>query len=59
VAGYRLHDDGTINDEGRFGFYWSSTVNGTSSRILYFYSGNAYRGSDNRASGFSVRCLED
>ena len=59
VAGSRYHYDGTIYYAGSYGYYWSSTVNGTNSRYLYFYSGYAYMYSNCRAYGFSVRCFED
>jgi uncharacterized protein (TIGR02145 family) len=59
VAGYRNHNNGTINNAGSNGNYWSSTVNDTNSRNLNFNSGNANMNSNNRANGFSVRCLKD
>jgi len=59
VAGYRLRSDGTLYDVGSYGFYWSSTVSGTSARLLDFLSSGALMYSGNRAYGFSVRCLKD
>ncbi len=59
LASFRYHYDGTINDAGSNGHYWSSTVGGSHSRYLYFNSGNANMNSTNRAFGFSVRCLKD
>ena len=59
VAGYRNYSSGSLNDVGSYGDYWSSTVNGTNARNLYFYSSNALMSSDGRAYGFSVRCLKD
>ena len=55
----RYYSDGSLYDVGTYGFYWSSTVSGTGSRGLYFYSGNATMFDDGRAYGFSVRCLKD
>ncbi|RLD60208.1 MAG: hypothetical protein DRJ01_10060 [Bacteroidetes bacterium] len=59
VAGLRDSSNGSLNVVGSGGFYWSSTINGTSSYSLRFGSGNAYMGSDRRAYGFSVRCIKD
>ena len=58
VAGYRNHNNGTINNAGSNGNYWSSTVNGTNSRNLNFNGSNANL-NNNRANGFSARCLKD
>jgi hypothetical protein len=57
-AGSRLRYNGTLNNADS-GLYWSGTVDGSFSGLLYFDSGNAYMHSSNRANGFSVRCLED
>jgi hypothetical protein len=62
MAGFRYHVDGTLRWPGGYGSYWSSTVNGGSSRsLVFFYSGsaNAYMLDSYRAYGFSVRCLKD
>jgi uncharacterized protein (TIGR02145 family) len=59
VAGYRSFGYGTQSGAGSSGGYWSSTVNGSSSRDLIFTSDNAYMSSNYRAYGFSVRCLKD
>jgi uncharacterized protein (TIGR02145 family) len=59
VAGYRLLSDGSLNDVGSCGSYWSSTVDGTDSRRLDFLSSDADVSSDNRAYGYSVRCIKD
>ncbi|WP_446008960.1 hypothetical protein [Candidatus Electrothrix sp.] len=58
AAGYR-NNNGTLNNAGSNGNYWSSTVDGTNARNLNFNSGNADLNSNNRANGFSVRCLKD
>jgi uncharacterized protein (TIGR02145 family) len=57
-AGDRNSSNGTLDYAGG-GFYWSATVNGSNSRILYFYNSNAIVSSNYRAYGHSVRCLED
>ena len=58
VAGYRLDSNGSLAGAGTYGIYWSSTVNGARSELLYF-SINAGIGADRRAFGGSVRCLKD
>ena len=59
VAGVRYSSNGSLYDVGSCGYYWSSSVEGTRSRALYFYSSSAGVNSDSRANGFSVRCLKD
>ena len=59
VAGYRFSSDGSLSNVGSYGYYWSSTVNGTNSSFLNFYSGHARMTSSYRAYGFSVRCIKD
>jgi uncharacterized protein (TIGR02145 family) len=59
AAGYRENGNGTLISVGSDGVYWSSTVYNSNARYLFF--GSDYAGVTNfyRASGFSVRCLED
>ena len=60
-GGCRL-SDGTFNDIGFNGFWWSSTEYGTTyawSRTLYNNFSNVYRYNDTKRLGFSVRCLRD
>ena len=59
VAGNRNYNNGSLNNVGGNGNYWSSTVDGTNSRKLNFNSGNANMNSNNRANGLTVRCLKD
>jgi uncharacterized protein (TIGR02145 family) len=59
MAGYRYYNDGSLSNVGSRGYYWSSTVNGTDAKRLYFYNGDAYMGNNHRAFGFSVRCIKD
>jgi uncharacterized protein (TIGR02145 family) len=59
VAGYRYYSDGSLRSVGTDGRYWTSTVDGTYSRFLLFNSSNAYMSIDNRANGYSVRCIKD
>jgi len=59
VAGFRLNNDGSLNNLGSYGLYWSSTVGGAGARHQYFNSSNAGMGSGTRTYGLSVRCLKD
>ena len=59
-AGYRDRSSGLLGNQGTDGFYWSSTVSGTHARRLHFFSTAATTNfSDDRAFGFTVRCLKD
>ena len=60
-GGYRTND-GTFDDIGDFGLWWSSTESDTYdawTRYLGYDGGYVYRGYDNKGGGFSVRCLRD
>jgi uncharacterized protein (TIGR02145 family) len=59
VAGNRRSSNGSLDDVGSVGRYWSSTVNGANAYYLYFISYNAGMYFSYRAYGFSVRCLKD
>jgi uncharacterized protein (TIGR02145 family) len=59
VAGSRNHSNGSLFNVGSSGYYWSSTVDGTRTRFLYFNSSDADMFSYYRANGVSVRCLKD
>jgi len=59
VAGSRSRSNGSLSSVGSLGNYWSSTVDGTLSRYLLFYSSSADMFSSYRAYGLSVRCLKD
>jgi len=58
MAGARNPSNGSPFDVGSYGHYWSSTFSGAVVSYLVFYS-TAFMSSDNRANGFSVRCLKD
>ena len=58
-AGNRNRTNGLLNNQGTNGNYWSSTVSGTNARNLNFNSTVANTNNNNRANGFSVRCLKD
>jgi len=59
AAGNRNNNDGSLNNVGTNGNYWSSTVNGTNARNLNFNSGNVNVNNNNRANGFSCRCVSE
>jgi hypothetical protein len=59
LAGTRANLNGTLGNVGSNGDYWSSTVSGTDSRFLYFNISYALMIGNNRAGGFTVRCLKD
>ncbi|MDR1884468.1 MAG: hypothetical protein LBR26_17100, partial [Prevotella sp.] len=49
---------GTWSSQSTFGNYWSSTVDATSAKYLYFNNGTPNMGVTNRAAGFCVRCIQ-
>jgi hypothetical protein len=58
AAGYHYHINGTMDDTGNLGTYWSSTVSNKYACYLNFsnvYVGPSYTTA--RASGFSIRCV--
>ena len=59
VAGHRFYSNGTLDNVGSNGNYWSSTVSDTYARALHFHSTEAGMGSNGRAYGFSVRCIKE
>ena len=58
-AGARGNGAGSLALLGTHGFYWSSSVDATYSRHLVFYSSDAFITLDDRADGYSVRCIKD
>ena len=59
LAGYRNLSNGTLANVGGHGRYWSATVSGINVRNLYDHSAGASIASNDRAWGFSVRCIKD
>ncbi|HEX8577570.1 MAG TPA: hypothetical protein VF677_14885 [Flavobacterium sp.] len=55
-AGSRVN--GVIGNTS-LGYYWTSTVSGTTSRCLIFDSSQTAMSSNSRVNGFSVRCLKN
>jgi uncharacterized protein (TIGR02145 family) len=59
LSGGRYSADGSLDNVGSVGSYWSSSVNGTYAWYLFFFSGNAFMHYHHSANGFSIRCLKD
>lgn len=60
LAGNRNQSDGSLNNQGSNGNYWSSSVSGGNALNLNFNSGGVNpANANNRANGFSVRCVKD
>ena len=61
-SGYRDTQGGSgkLYYVGNNGFNWSSTVTGANAHFLNCYYGGIYpNGSDNRATGLQLRCLQE
>jgi hypothetical protein len=60
AAGHIYYDNGSLGGRGSYGAYWSNTrPNTTYGWYLPFTSGYCYMDSDDKANGFSIRCLRD
>jgi hypothetical protein len=60
AAGYLYSNDGSLYGRGSSGYYWSSTQIGAyGGWYLGFGSGDSNMYGDNKAGGFSVRCVRD
>ncbi len=59
LAGFRYSKDGEVYDSGALGSYWSSTIDGTSARYLFFDEAHADIATYFKANGHSVRCIKD
>ena len=63
ASGYRYDDDGSLDDVGSSGIYWSASPSNYFYRAYYLgfsVSGYVYPSNDDsRASGLSVRCLQE
>jgi len=60
-GGYR-NNNGTFNNIGNNGNWWSSTENSTTNawnRELNYNNANVNRNNNNKENGFSVRCVRD
>jgi len=60
LAGNRNNSNAGLNNQGSNGNYWSSTPNGINANNLNFNAtGVNPANNNNRANGFSVRCVKD
>ena len=60
ASGYRNISNGSLNNVGSYGYYWSaSAYNSNLGHILTFYSGYWYWCSNYRAYGFPVRAVAE
>lgn len=62
LPGGNRNNNGTFNNVGNNGNWWSSTENNTTNawyRNLNYNNGNINRNNNNKQNGFSVRCLRD
>jgi hypothetical protein len=59
MSGSRLYSDGSLISVGTVGTYWGSTVSGTQCHRLAYNNVEANIVSDDRALGYSVRCIKN
>ncbi len=59
-AGFRHYSDGIpSNGSGFSGYLWSSSTSENFSMYFYFNKSDVYDSRNNRANGYSVRCIKD
>jgi uncharacterized protein (TIGR02145 family) len=62
LPGGNRNNNGTFNNIGKNGNWWSSTENNTNNawnRNLNYNNGNVNRNNNKKEKGLSVRCLRD
>lgn len=60
AAGGRNYSSGSLNDAGRYGYYWCNTVDSARSYYLFLSNSNVVSANSNyRTYGFSVRCVSE
>ncbi len=59
LGGRRYFNNGALDEEGWIGYYWSSSVSGDRSILLYLHYNNASLYTNSRVYGYSVRCIQD
>jgi uncharacterized protein (TIGR02145 family) len=60
MAGYRSYSDGSLNDQGSYGYYWSSSPDSPYANNMYFDSSYVKpQTSNDRAATLSVRCFKN
>jgi len=55
------YGDGNFYRQGEYGYWWSSSANGTYAWFRYLYSGdlNVFQFNNTQRYGYSVRCVRD
>jgi uncharacterized protein (TIGR02145 family) len=62
LPGGNRNNNGTFNNIGKNGYWWSATENDTNNawnRNLNYNNDNVNRNNNNKEKGLSVRCLRD
>jgi hypothetical protein len=61
ASGYRYYNGGSLSGVGNGGYYWSASPSSSNAyRLGFDYGGDVDpSGSDYRAYGYSVRCLQE
>jgi len=58
AAGIRHRNTGLPASVDTRGYYWSSTASGANARVFWFTNTDTHMSNVDRASGYSVRCVE-
>lgn len=60
AVGNQNRNDGTLNNVGMNGYYWTSSPYGTTNgNQLNFNSSNVNLTNNNRANGYGLRCSQE
>ncbi|MDR1882446.1 MAG: fibrobacter succinogenes major paralogous domain-containing protein, partial [Prevotella sp.] len=59
AVGFRTNSTGAWANQGTNGYYWSSTVPGTSARAFNFHASSSSIAANPRGYGISVRCIQE
>jgi hypothetical protein len=59
VSGFRYFVDGSSQDAGYLGHYWSTTVYAQFAKSIYFSTHYLFHDDDSRANANAVRCIRD
>ncbi len=58
LAGYRVYDSASMNNQGRSGHLWSSTADANKARGMYVTADDSGQYTYQRGVGFSLRCVK-
>jgi len=58
-SGFRGRSNNLLDSQGTGGDYWTSSVSTTNASSFFFFSTKAEAGTNNRAFGFTVRCIKN